>query len=84
MHVPTIHYNGTSKDELIAQLAASAGALRQAMSTMEKACPHPRDYYIQHAAVWPLARGEHDRRVARVRGVLDEIYEILDAIYEQE
>ncbi len=47
MITPTIHLNGTSKDEIIAQYEAANVALGAALRTLIDTAPNGRDYYTQ-------------------------------------
>ena len=47
---PTVHFNGTSKDELLTQLEAVVNALDAALAAMSAAAPNGRDFYPQGPA----------------------------------
>ena len=72
MH-PSVHLNGTSRDELVNQAADAADALRQAVIALERTAPNSRDYYTQGDSAYSIARQEYEERVRAVRAVLVEI-----------
>jgi pantothenate synthetase len=78
MMMPTIHLNGTSREELIEQHVAAVAALNRALEAMARAAPHGRDYYPQGAGAIQQAIQEHNDRVARVSLVFAELTEIAE------
>lgn len=80
---PTVHLNGTSKDELIRQHVDVLQALRAAEKALAQACPNGRDYYVQPAGALAKALAAHEARIARVQSLIDEIEEIAVAVSEQ-
>lgn len=79
MMIPTIHLNGTSRDELQRQLIAAIEAVRGAVETVAKAGPHGRDYYPQGPDAINTALAEHYARLEK----LDAVYKELCAIGEE-
>lgn len=79
MMVPTIHLNGTSRDELERQIMDAAYALQEAISKLKGMAPNGRDYYPQGPDAIIQATSEHRIRLKKVK----EIYEELLAIYEE-
>ncbi|MEO8035468.1 MAG: hypothetical protein ABI837_13615 [Acidobacteriota bacterium] len=73
MIAPRIHLNGTPGATLIEQNRAAQLAIRTAISVLQEARPHGRDYYVQHPGVMEIAQREHRYRVERLRGVLAEL-----------
>ncbi len=65
--LPTVHLNGTSKDELVNGLRAITAGLDEALRAIQDAWPHGRDYYTQstdlHAvhAQWAKRRADLHR-----------------------
>lgn len=80
MMTPSIHLNGTSGDELLAQATDAGAALRRAIDAMQAAAPNARDYYPQGDAAFEVARKEHLSRLERVSSVLVEYEQLAEAI----
>jgi hypothetical protein len=75
--IPTIHLNGTSREELISQLRTAGEALLEARRALENAAPHGRDYYPQGKGAIQQAQTEHYERLRRI----DDVYEELMVIW---
>ena len=83
MIIPSVHLNGTSKDELLRQIENVVRVLGEAISALRQMAPNGRDYYPQgHRAVYQ-ATDEHSDRIKRLRSVLDELESLYNAIDEQ-
>ena len=80
MMTPTIHLNGTSRDELMRQLIDAREALRTAIYQLCEAYPNGRDYYVQGPDALPQAMKEHESRVARLQSVHDELGDLAESI----
>ena len=88
--VPTVHLNGTSKQELLDQLQNAFRAVREAQNVLAKAAPHGRDYYVQDAdhpamkggAIF-TAQAQHHARMAKLAGVCEELEQIAIAVQDQ-
>lgn len=68
---PTVNLNGTSGDELLAQVSAVLERLRSTQDAMAEASPHGRDY--QHdasGADYRVASEEHTARMIQVRELI--------------
>lgn len=76
MHLPTIHDNGTSKQQLQAEYENASGALEEAYQVLKRTAPNLRNYYIQDPTFFAMALLEHMQRLQR----LDSIKEEIDAI----
>jgi hypothetical protein len=81
--VPTVHLNGTSKDELIAQLDAALDALSVAQAALLRAAPNARDYYVQGVSAYARADAEHVSRMQRLNSVKSELQQLAIAVYDQ-
>lgn len=66
---PTIHLNGTSKDELLNQLEAVVSALDAALAAINAAAPNGRDFYPQGPEALTKAQAAFDERVLALRRV---------------
>ena len=80
LSVPTVHLNGTSREELLTQLTTAADAVRDAISAVQKACPNGRDYYPQGKDAVREALRQHDNRLRCMADVLCDLSEIAEAI----
>jgi hypothetical protein len=79
--VPAVHLNGTSKDELLRQLADAIHAIEVAEDKLALATPHGRDYYVlPRRDAYEAARAAHERRQAKLRKVREELAEIAVAL----
>ena len=78
--VPTVHLNGTSRGELLRQIADAYTALGKALDAMALATPHGRDCYVQGEGATERARADHSARVAKVAEVRDELLTIGEAL----
>lgn len=80
MMIPTIHLNGTSREELIKQLLNASDALLVAIDKLGDASPHGRDYYPQGPDAFLKAHDEHIARIGRLFDVKTEIDSIAEKI----
>lgn len=71
--IPTIHLNGTSREDLIGRLRAAGEALLGARHALESLAPHGRDYYPQGKGAIQQAMTEHYERLRRIDDVYEEI-----------
>jgi hypothetical protein len=76
---PTVHLNGTSREELLDQLGNALTALHVATLVLGKAAPNGRDYYPQGEKVIYGALYQHKLRLQKLQEVIAE----LEAIGEQ-
>jgi len=84
--IPSIHTNGTSKEELMNLNLAAVDAVRKAMEALAAAAPHGRDFYIQddqdHAGcAYKVAAAEHQVRATSLGAIFDELNVIVEGIY---
>lgn len=78
--IPTIHLNGTSRDELLKQQIEAIRAIRLATLALAAAAPNARDYYVQGNAAADIAREQHTARVAKLWEVIKELETIAESI----
>jgi hypothetical protein len=78
--IPTVHLNGTSRNELQNQLFNARKAIRTAIEALSAACPHDRDYYVQSPNAGPVARNQHRDRLRRLISVQTELEIILEKV----
>ena len=81
--IPTVHLNGTSSHDLIAQLHEAARALSKAADALAKAAPNARDYYPQGEGVFEKAAAAYRDRIARIKSCYTEVSAIHEAVEEQ-
>lgn len=80
---PDVHLNGTSADELLAQLKAASRALRESVEKLRLAAPNGRDYYTLAPGAFETAREQWRRRIAAVEEVATELGEIAEYVHTQ-
>ncbi len=78
--IPTIHSNGTSQRELLAQLTNAIEAIRTAEAALGKTSPNGRDYYTQDPSAINAATQQHRERMYRLQTIGDELQTIGEAI----
>lgn len=76
MMKPTIHLNGTSREELASQFSEAAAAIREAITANAAAAPNARDYYPQVPQVLIQAQKEYAARDRKLAGILHEFEEL--------
>jgi hypothetical protein len=59
MYTPTIHFNGTSRQTLLAQAEAAHEALNDAIEALRGMAPNGRDFYPQGNEAIRGAMAEH-------------------------
>jgi len=80
MILPTIHDNGTSKDQLVKELIDVHEALDTAYRVMKETAPNARDYYPQGPRKFAIAVEEHLGRLKRLDQIKEEIGELIRGI----
>ncbi len=81
---PLININGTSADELLAQIINAMTAVRKAMQVVTDAAPHGRDYQTaSDGSAFRLATNEHRSRLLRLTEISNELDSIGQQICEQ-
>jgi len=73
MTLPTIHFNGTGADDLLADNRAAYNAIRAAYDALRKTAPHGRDYYPQSEEAIQHAVDEYRARLTALHGVMAEL-----------
>ncbi len=81
---PTIHRNGTSREELLDQLTDAAQAGRQFVVALEDASPNGRDYYPQGDGAILTASTEWASRVDKVQAVISEMMELAEHVADSD
>lgn len=76
MILPTIHLNGTSREELQRQAEAAVRALDDAIARMSDAAPNGRDYYPQGPDVIRTVAREHSERIGQLKRMRDDMMKL--------
>jgi hypothetical protein len=79
--IPTIHPNGTSRDELLAQVCEAFLAISEARRKLAQAAPNDRDYYPQGNGAHSHALTEHEARIADLNRIAKELEQMGEAIH---
>ena len=80
MRTPTVHINGTSRDDLENQQIAVVHAADKLLTALSNASPHARDYYVQDDMAAVEAAREHRVRIEAVVKIYNDAMDILVAI----
>jgi hypothetical protein len=80
---PSVHINGTSKEELLNQVLDVLICLRAALEAMAKAAPHGRDYYVQTSHAIHHAISQHMYRCRTIHELVGEYQQIACKISDQ-
>jgi hypothetical protein len=82
---PTVHINGTSKDELIAGFANQYEALTDVLRCMERYAPHARDYYVLAGggSKFKAAMDAHVKRIEAIVQMREDLYAMLEKVQDQ-
>jgi hypothetical protein len=83
LKIPTVHLNGTSREELLGQISNAMHAVREARDALMKATPNARDFYVQGDGAFKAAIAQHYLRLDALNGVLGELEAIGVAISDQ-
>jgi hypothetical protein len=78
--IPTIHLNGSGRENLTENLEDAYEALDDAYKALRYTAPNGRDYYPQGAGVLERAAEEHMARLRKIHDVMAEIETVLKAI----
>ena len=81
--VPTVHLNGTSKQELLEQQSNARHKISEAITALRHTAPHGRDYYVQGNSAFREAQKQHCNRVRQLEAVLNELLQISLAVDKQ-
>jgi hypothetical protein len=78
--LPTIHINGTSKEQLYEDLCNALYAVSAAREAVQAAAPNGRDYYTQSGNALQQALAQHAERLRALQTVYDELEAIAEHI----
>lgn len=82
MTVPTIHLNGTTKEQLLEQIENAWAAVNAAIDALKQMAPHGRDYYPQGPDAITRARDQHLARMRKLQDVCDDLETLAQAIQD--
>jgi hypothetical protein len=77
---PTVHLNGTSRDDLLEQIALAVHSLHEAGRKLAATCPNGRDYYPQGVSAIGRALDQHEARMRKLREIIAELEQIGESI----
>lgn len=77
---PTVHMNGTSREDLLDGYLKAYWAIRNAREVVILSGPHGRDYYPQGDHAINRATQEHVSRVRRLEDIQLELSELANAV----
>lgn len=80
---PTLHLNGTGKNNLRDEYAAAYAAIDKAIDALAAATLHARDYYPQAFGAYHQARDERDAALDQLRQAHQYVGEMLMGICDQ-
>jgi hypothetical protein len=80
MKIPTIHLNGTAKQDLMDALSDAYFAIGEAQRKLSETAPNGRDYYPQGSEAIYTATEEHRARWQKLEDVRQELDQMRDAI----
>lgn len=70
---PTVHLNGTSKEELVQGRIAVIEAAQALRDALQRAAPNARDYYPQGDDAYKLARAAWTERQLMIDKLIDDV-----------
>lgn len=81
--VPTVHLNGTNKNDLAEQCYNSYRSIGDAITTLSQNGPNARDYYVQGNEAYRIARDQHVNRLKRLEALQAELLSIFEGVDDQ-
>ena len=84
MMIPSVHLNGTSQKNLLAELETAYSAVNAANDALRQVTVHGRDYYVQGDHAYPQARHEMDARLGALEQVMSDLLVMHQAIERSE
>lgn len=80
--LPTLHLNGTAKDNLLEPLQEAIEAVRNATAAVISTYPNGRDYYPQGPEAIGKAMELHKSRLDRLHDVRSELEQMAEGIMD--
>jgi len=81
--IPLVHLNGTSGNDLYAELYESLQAIDAAIDALRRGAPNARDYYPLGSSIFEKAKAGHFYRIERLTDVRAELQVILEGLADQ-
>lgn len=79
---PTVHLNGTSRDQLTSAFLAAYRAVNDAIDAVGEAAPNGRDYYTQGPDAISAATQEHRERIKALMQVRADMMALAEHVME--
>jgi len=79
---PSVHLNGTSREELVEQNMNALHAVNTAAEILRKATPNARDYYVQSPTAFSVAVDQHRERLVSLATIATELTTIIEGLIE--
>lgn len=79
---PTIHLNGSSKKNLVAEYTKAYDVSLDMIDAFQKITCHPRDYYVQEAGAYEKAYEDRMKMLAKLAAVHDYLLKHLQHLIE--
>ena len=80
---PTVHLNGTSREELIDQYSGIFTAIRATRQALQNSAPHSRDYPPHGFSSYPEAREQYQRWTKMLTDLEEEVMNVAVEVAEQ-
>lgn len=80
---PTIHMGGSPAGTLLDNYKETLSYLRMVQEKLGEGMPHGRDYYVQEAPVYNLAREQQEERIRTIRQMIEEIEFLAEDVLDQ-
>lgn len=74
---PTIHLNGTSKEELLEKYITAQEAVQTAIDAVMNTYPHARDYYVISSEAVKRSYEEYKERIIKLEQIRSELEAIV-------
>lgn len=80
LSLPTVHLNGTSRNELFETYFKALDAIASARVALNEAAPNGRDYYVQGPLALRKAQSEHADRLQRLEAIYNELHALAEHV----
>jgi hypothetical protein len=84
MMLPTIHMNGTSREDLLRGYCDAIWTLVDAIEALGQTAPNGRDYYPQGPDACTVANQEHESRKRALMRVMSELQALAEHVEERQ
>lgn len=82
--IPTVHLNGTSREQLLDGYETTVKAIRKAIEATEQHQPNARDYYLQDGNAFGDAVVEYRKQLSRLAAARDYFMAVYEGILDAE